>query len=576
MNVKRIILIGVLIIFALCAVGCTPAEVSEEQIRQDIISSAPNWDDDVQIADFSISSRNYFEESKTATVHVSLNGASDVLASIREYVLHYFYTGKDGWQLSDIELESAEDKPLSGPSTELIKKTLIGKSVYVLFNDKYDITEETLVDLQVIEDRMEVVDNSFASRGWYTLVLENEFVRVQGTVETACRFEEDLLWEKKSSAISRDGWRVYETELLDDFTSEFKHGEGPLAYMTEEEKKETALIWLAEIEKFPLAEEYGWGDAVQYVWLQAENIKELEVHAPIPGTGGKVSLTRIDFQYVTDLATFSVSCTARHDYDEETGYLPYSGIWCDSVSVDIDWKEFPQKWIYRDPSGGWEYELVFSEITSEGQLEAILYYSPQPGKTGESGSYPITGSVNFSTLEIELTGKDFRLVDGVIHPDNSCIMDEDYNIIFFPKDNYSRITSTPGVYDEMNFLTDVQRKELQTAIEYIYNKHNVGVYLLTTSAPALKTWQYYGWFYGKLHEEKDYILCSINVGNDGAIHEYGYIGARLDEATVSGKIASGFKKGQWNRAEYAKGFRLFVQEINRFLGGADDDFQFSW
>lgn len=572
MSTKRMVFVGLLFVLMLFIVGCSPAEVSEEQIQNDVTSSAPEWDTDAVIDSFTIVRRTPNEEEKTEKVHVKIDGKTDLLYSLRYYTLSYFYSKDEGWMLSDIEAENEdlwETKPLAGPDASLAKRALIDQYLYVN-DDRWEITEDTIKDIKI--DNNEVLLDNHEAIMYCTVKLENDYVTVIGTASVKCQFDAECVINKEKEEISKDGWYVASFSLSDDYVCEFKPDQVPP--LTEDK-----MINYLNTQRFLFNDSY---NDSQYIWLRSENISGFTLDAPIPTQKGITGVFNGSFTYKTTLATFLVKYTLNTLYDTETNEWYYDNIEYESECTSVN---LPQNWSGTYNEGEMGVDLTLTSIKANGNLEAIYSFYPMPGNTsGKSGSYKMTGSYNPKTLEITLKGSEwidrpswysYVNINGIIKADNNSIVSSSSNFQVFTESIAQRMKKTPSVCDELNYLTDTQVQELDTAIGKIHSKYGVGIVLLITNTSEDS------WDYLCDHDEKwktqlqytDRGLFVLNVGGDDyrVAYNYGWTSDKLEDYDPSDKFSQYF-----NDDQYAKALQEYVLGVNRHLGGSDSDLTFSW
>lgn len=566
------VFVGLLFVLMLFIVGCSPAEVSEEQIQNDVTSSAPEWDTDAVIDSFTIVRRTPNEEEKTEKVHVKIDGKTDLLYSLRYYTLSYFYSKDEGWMLSDIEAENEdlwETKPLAGPDASLAKRALIDQYLYVN-DDRWEITEDTIKDIKI--DNNEVLLDNHEAIMYCTVKLENDYVTVIGTASVKCQFDAECVINKEKEEISKDGWYVASFSLSDDYVCEFKPDQVPP--LTEDK-----MINYLNTQRFLFNDSY---NDSQYIWLRSENISGFTLDAPIPTQKGITGVFNGSFTYKTTLATFLVKYTLNTLYDTETNEWYYDNIEYESECTSVN---LPQNWSGTYNEGEMGVDLTLTSIKANGNLEAIYSFYPMPGNTsGKSGSYKMTGSYNPKTLEITLKGSEwidrpswysYVNINGIIKADNNSIVSSSSNFQVFTESIAQRMKKTPSVCDELNYLTDTQVQELDTAIGKIHSKYGVGIVLLITNTSEDS------WDYLCDHDEKwktqlqytDRGLFVLNVGGDDyrVAYNYGWTSDKLEDYDPSDKFSQYF-----NDDQYAKALQEYVLGVNRHLGGSDSDLTFSW
>ena len=572
MSTKRILFVGLLFVLMLFIVGCSPAEVSEEQIQNDVTSSAPEWDTDAVIDSFTIVRRTPNEEEKTEKVHVKIDGKTDLLYSLRYYTLSYFYSKDEGWMLSDIEADNEdlwETKPLAGPDASLAKRALIDQYLYVN-DDRWEITEDTIKDIKI--DNNEVLLDNHEAIMYCTVKLENDYVTVIGTASVKCQFDAECVINKEKEEISKDGWYVASFSLSDDYVCEFKPDQVPP--LTEDK-----MINYLNTQRFLFNDSY---NDSQYIWLRSENISGFTLDAPIPTQKGITGVFNGSFTYKTTLATFLVKYTLNTLYDTETNEWYYDNIEYESECTSVN---LPKNWSGTYNNGDMGVDLTLTSIKANGDLEAIYSFYPMPGNTsGKSGSYKMTGSYNPKTLEIDLKGSEwidrpswysYVNINGIIKADNSSIVSSSSNFHVFTETVAQRMDKTPTVCDEIGFLTDTQIQELKTAIDTIHSKYGVGIILLLTSTDD-DTWDYLCDYSDKLYNHyqfqyNEYGLFCINVGGDSREYRYGWGGTKLEDYSLSDTFNSYVYE-----ANVLKMIQEYVLGLNRFLGGTDSDLTFSW
>lgn len=573
---KKIIFSLFIITLLLFIVGCSPAEVSEEQIKNDVTSSAPEWDTDAAIDSFTIVRRTPNEEEKTEKVHVKIDGKTDLLYSLRYYTLSYFYSKDEGWMLSDIEAENEdlwETKPLAGPDTSLAKRALTDKYLYVN-DDKWDITEETIKEIK-IDKNDAILENMQASMNC-TVILENDFVTVTGTASVEYRFDPECVINTEKESITKDGWYVVTSSLSDDYVCQFKSDKAP-TFTTDD------MMDFLDAKRFLFNDSYY--DS-QYIWLKKENISGLTVEPPIPTQKGTTGVFNGKFTYKTPLASFSVNYTINKSYDAEDDAWWYyaDGFEFESECTSVN---LPKNWSGTYNDGDMGVDLTLTSIKANGDLEAIYSFYPMPGNTsGKSGSYKMTGSYNPKTLEIDLKGSEwierpswytYVNINGIIKADNSSIVSSSSNFHVFTDTVVQRMEKTPTVCDELGYLTDTQIQELKTAIDTIYSKYGVGAIVLLTSTEDT-TWDYLCDYVAKSYSQHKYdehgAIC-LNVGSDDEDDDLsaGWWGHKLDdfEPFENSSLGTWYYTGQ-----YAKMIQEYILDLNRFLGGTDSELTFSW
>jgi len=574
MSTKRIVFVGLLFVLMLFIVGCSPAEVSEEQIQNDVTSSAPEWDTDAVIDSFTIVRRTPNEEEKTEKVHVKIDGKTDLLYSLRYYTLSYFYSKDEGWMLSDIEAENEdlwETKPLAGPDTSLAKRALTDKYLYVN-DDRWDITEETIKEIKI--DKNDVILENLQATMNCSVILENDFVTVTGTASVEYRFDPECVIDTEKESITKDGWYVVTSSLSDDYVCQFKSDKAP-TFTTDD------MMEFLDTNRFLFNDSYY--DS-QYIWLKKENISGLTVEPPIPTQKGTTGVFRGKFTYKTPLASFSVNYAINKSYDAEDGTWWYytDGMEFESECTSVN---LPKNWSGTYNNGDMGVDLTLTSIKANGDLEAIYSFYPMPGNTsGKSGSYKMTGSYNPKTLEINLKGSEwidrpswysYVNINGIIKADNSSIVSSSSNFHVFTETVAQRMDKTPTVCDEIGLLTDTQIQELKTAIDTIHSKYGVGIILLLTSTDD-DTWDYLCDYSDKLNNHyqlqyNEYGLFCINVGGDSREYRYGWGGTKLEDYSLSDTFNSFVYE-----ANMLKMIQEYVLGLNRFLGGTDSDLTFSW
>lgn len=576
MNNKRIVIVGILLLILLSVTGCSPAEVAEEKIQNDVTSSAPEWDTDAIIDNFTIVRRIANEDEKTEKVQVKIDGKTDLIYSLRYYTLSYFYSKDEGWMLSDIEAENEdlwETIPLAGPDNSLAKQALIDKCIYIN-EDTWEITDETIKEITIDKNDI-ILENNQATMNC-TVTLENDIVTVTGTASVEYMFDPEYVINPEKVSICKDGWYVVTSSLSDDYKCQFKLDMTP--NMSNDE-----MMDLLNSTRFLFNDSY---NDSQNIWIRKENISELTVDPPIPADKGNHCVFNGKFTYTTPLATFDVHFSASTIYDSafET-VLDVMSINYESECISLN---IPNNWSGTYNTGDMGVDLTLTNIKPNGELEAVYSFYPMPGNTtGKSGSYKMTGSYNPKTLEIDLTGSEwidrpnwlygYVNIHGIIKADNSSIVSSSNNFHVFTDTVAQRMEKTPTVCDELGYLTDTQIQELKTAIDAIYSKYGVGAIVLLTSTDDT-TWDYLCDYVAMSYSQHKYdehgAIC-LNVGSDDKNNDLasGWWGNKLDDFKPynNSSMVNYYYAGQ-----YAKMIQEYILDLNRFLGGKDSDFNFSW
>jgi len=585
MKIKRLIFVGLLAVLMLLTAGCSAKRITDEQIKNDVLSTARDWDDDAIVDSFIIVERDYDEEEKTESVFVKLEGRTDLIYLLRYYRLDYFYSKDEGWLLSEIDEDDEdlwETTPLVGPDLSLAEESLMGQSIYIydeevasygyLINyasELWEIGEDNIKEITIDESSL-VIDGFEASVNC-SFTLENKNVTVSGSATVDFEFDAELIETKNEEVLTKDGWYVKSSTLSEDYTYQFKSERKPS--LTAEEVR-------AQFSGNNINFNSN-GENPQFVWLREDYLSDVTVSDPMPANYGEQAVFSVEYKYTNDLVSILVNEVYAVEYDAAMGEWKEPDMYVyDSNCVEVN---LPTEWVgaYTNSSGEMYAKLTFTKIEENGDLEAVFEFSPMPNNTsGESGSYKMKGSYDPNTLEIELNGTSwidrpswysYINIDGIIKINNSSIYSSDSSMILYPKSNAEQIEKYTEIYDEVNLLTENQKAELDAAIDKINDEYGVGVIVLVISALDDNTYldrYYYDWC--DEFNSDEFALLEINFGE------------KLDILSLYTPEFDGFEPFNDTLLEYyyggnyAKTYQQFVKDVYRYLGGNEADLKFSW
>ena len=120
---KKITLLALAVLAALCLTGCGKEPASEEDIKADLAAELAKPSGDVDITGMEIIKRQTDKRDKTDLVYVAVTYQSPAAAYTESYALTYGLYN-EGWLLDETaayETESWQIEPLAGPTAEQMK-----------------------------------------------------------------------------------------------------------------------------------------------------------------------------------------------------------------------------------------------------------------------------------------------------------------------------------------------------------------------------------------------------------------------------------------------------------------------
>ncbi|MCM1127055.1 MAG: hypothetical protein NC429_11355 [Lachnospiraceae bacterium] len=384
---KMYLLIMLMVILSLT--GCAKA-ADEEQMRLDLEADAQFGvaKEGEEIQEIVIEKRQTDKKQKEDTVWCTIKTAKEGILYQKQVILTYGLYDK-GWMLDDLMVNDPSQwilTPLEGINEDNVAVSLYGKSV-TIDGEEWNITNGQIKNISVSKHETDLAN-------------EKDVVTAEVTIEEEV---EEAKGELTIEYLFGRGWIINSISVNKDFVTSIKP-ESALDVTDED------LIAQVSGQSFVLRE-----PDTSYIWTLEETMHTVTINS------NEISYFTIDNQESLSKGTkqiYHCQCSLIKPHvtfklEIEIPYRYDSGEWdlqsititpqCEKLDIVGEWTG-----TYTDTPFGGKAVLNITSADENGFITAVYsYYPEERDKYTAPGSYSVSGTINMSTLDMNLIAGDW-------------------------------------------------------------------------------------------------------------------------------------------------------------------------
>ena len=396
-NKKKILIILslVLVVLTSCSKGAKDSEI-KDKIKEEVMAMIDSTE---VITNIEILEKDFRKKEENGTVYCKLVSEKDGIQYTRYMEAIYTYEKKDGWVLrtiNKVDGEKWEVTPLIGVNENSITKLLDGEKI-TINGDAWELTEKNIINFS-IENHDTSIENK---KDTVKIILTIDDYIQQANGELTVNFLFDNEWkidtidgEETFSTIEKDGFSLNLSD--DDLIEE----------IIKEEIKYGALKTDTESMVFTDF------STEQVISLSQNEISDFIINSEETSLKGMKKKYDCNFTLTKRNVEFDVNAVVEYEYISPQGWTIFPVIITSKIrQLDID-----GDWIgtYNGVPYDGDCVLSINTIDENGNITGVYSYAPdEQSQYSESGSFNVSGTINYETLLIHLSPGDW-----VVEPDD--------------------------------------------------------------------------------------------------------------------------------------------------------------
>lgn len=382
---KFFILLG-LVTFILLLAGCGNSVANEKQIKKDLTAFSDFLEEDEEIESVEIEKRQTDKDAKFDTVWCTVVTEDQDCSYQKGVILNYGLYSDKGWVLDNVSTNSKNDwviTPLAGIKEDDIPLSLKSQTI-TINNEPWHITPKNISIIKHKTNLENQTDDITAE-----ITIEDAVQEATGQLTLTYIFDKewkiDSISGEESFEISTIPGKepdVTKEKLIEALSGkEYKYGvpEGTKVYLSSE---------------------------VQVVTLNQSEISNLRIEGNEITKKGTVQKYTVGCTVTKPTAEFATTAIITYSYSDSDGWnlrVDDIKMKCTSVSIQGDWKG--RYWGVADQG---EVILSIQDVSADGTITGTYSYAPDVIKSyTHSGSYHVSGEIDFITLRMKLEAGDW-------------------------------------------------------------------------------------------------------------------------------------------------------------------------
>lgn len=375
--------------------GCSKVK-DQEQILADLKSGEQITflKDGEHITEFVITERHTEKAKKTDIVCCEVTVRDEICESKKEVELAYTLDSKEGWILDDLDVNDSDEwlqTPIKGVSEDVVALDLIGRMLEIDY-EYWVLTKDNIKSVSFVSQETKL--NEKKDEVKVAVIIDAEFLELEAELQMEYVFDNG--W--KNQTIS--DVEKYQISLKPEYILKVTDAE-LISIIAEqdiylEEEKTGGFVIIPD----------AYTQKMHTVSIEEDEISDFSLDEQKVVDGGARNVIECHCTLTKSNATFLLNTSISYQYSRGDGWkvasvsTQYS---CASVDIIGEWTG-----TYNDAPFGGTSILTISDMDENGNITGIYSYTPAPEDSStKPGSYQVSGTINMSTLDINLKAGDW-------------------------------------------------------------------------------------------------------------------------------------------------------------------------